>query len=61
MPSLEMLPWGFVMSCVFAAGLFVFARLLGLPGGPLLNDFSFVKHQVQAVADQFDYCEEYSH
>lgn len=56
-----MLPWGFVMTCVFAAGLFVFARLLGLPGGPLLNDFSFVKHQVQAVADQFDYCEEYSH
>lgn len=56
-----MLPGALVTGGASAVGLPVSGGSLLLPGGPRRNGLSFVQHEVQAIADQFDYCEEYSH
>lgn len=46
---------------MFTVGLSVFLWFFHLPGGPLLDHLSFIKHEVQAVADHFNDCEKHSH
>lgn len=59
--NLPVIAWDFVPGGVLAAGFSLWPPLASLSWGSVLDYFSLVEHEVQAVADKFDDCKEDSH
>lgn len=59
--NLPVIAWVFVPGGVLAAGLSLWLPLASLSWGSVLDCFSLVEHEVQAVADKLDDCKEDGH